>query len=170
MTRLPENIASTFAFWVLRLWLGTRALLTGLEKYAGKVSEQHPLLDEFGDPDINGAMVEVTRKVYGFEHYHGVPPPLADRFAAEPLLPGWALGLFDTLLGPALVVMGVTLLLGLAPRISLLLHGLVYTSLTVGLILIREDAGVAWLGIHLLLVALALRLASHDRFSLLPKW
>ncbi len=170
MSNPDQNLASTFGFWVLRLWLGVRALFTGLEKYAGSVTEQQPLLDEFGEPDINGAMVEVTHKVYGLDHYHGIPPALADKFAAEPLLPGWALGIYDTVLGPVLIAMGVTLLLGIAPRISLLVHGLVYVSLTVGLILIRQDGGVAWLGIHVALVALALRLVQHDRLAILPKW
>ncbi len=165
-----SDLASTFAFWVLRLWLGLRALLAGLEKYAGKVTEQQPLLDEFGEPDINGAMVEVSRKVYSFDHYHGLPAPLASRFAEEPLLPGWALGLFDTLLGPVLIAMGIALLIGLAPRVTLLVHGLIYTSLSVGLILIGQDGGIAWLGIHVLLVVAALRLVPHDRFAVLPKW
>ncbi len=170
MSLPSENLASTFAFWVLRLWLGVRALFTGLEKYAGTIKEQQPLLDEFGEPDINGAMVEVSKKVYGLDHYHGVPPPLSDKFAAEPLLPNWALGIYDTLLGPVLIAMGITLLLGIAPRVSLLVHGLVYVSLTVGLILIGQDGGIAWLGIHVLLVAAALRLVDHDRFAILPKW
>ena len=168
-TATPD-LAGTFAFLVLRLWLGLRAFLTGLEKYAGKVTEQQPLLDEFGDPDINGAMVSITHKVYGFEHYHGVPPPLAEKFAAEPLLPGWSLSLFDTLLGPALILFGVTLLLGIAPRISLFAHGLIYCGLSVGLILLNESGGVAWLGIHVILVVAALRLVSANRFSVLPRW
>jgi thiosulfate dehydrogenase [quinone] large subunit len=42
--------------------------------------------------------------------------------------------------------------------------------LTVGLILIKQDDGVAWLGIHVALVAFALALARHNRFTLLKKW
>jgi len=165
-----ENLSDTFGYLVLRVWLGVRALLTGLEKYAGVKVTEEPLLDEFGDPDINGAVVEVKSKVYGMEHYHGLPPPLADKFAAEPLLPGWALGLYDAVLGPALLALGVALLIGLAPRITLFLHGLLYASLSVGLILLNESGGVAWLAIHILLVVAALRLVKHDRFSVLPRW
>lgn len=165
-----ENLADTFGYLVLRVWLGLRALLTGLEKYAGVEVTEEPLLDEFGEPDINGAVVEVKMKVYGSEHYHGLPPPLANKFAEEPLLPGWALGLFDAVLGPVLILLGISLLIGLAPRISLLAQGLLYSSLTVGLILLNESGGVAWLGIHVLMVAAALRLVKHDRFSVLPRW
>tara|TARA_B110000483_G_scaffold136972_1_gene163806 strand:+ start:961 stop:1494 length:534 start_codon:yes stop_codon:yes gene_type:complete len=167
---LVENLADTFGYMVLRVWLGLRALLTGLEKYAGTEIIEEPLLDEFGDPDLNGAMVEIKTKVYGTDYYHGIPPPLADKFAAEPLLPSWGLSLFDALLGPALLILGITLLIGLAPRISLLLQGLLYSGLSVGLILLNEGGGVAWLAIHVLLVVVALRLVKHDRFSVLPRW
>jgi len=167
---LPENIADTFGFLVLRVWLGLRAVLAGLEKYAGTAVTEEPLLDEFGDPDINGTMVEIKTKVYGLEHYHGLPPPLADKFAAEPLLPNWSLGVYDVILGPVLIALGVALLIGLAPRITLFLHGLLYCSLSVGLILLNESGGIAWLGIHIVLVVAALRLVKHDRFAVLPRW
>jgi len=38
------------------------------------------------------------------------------------------------------------------------------------LILIRQDDGVAWLGIHVALVALALMLAKYNKFVILKKW
>jgi hypothetical protein len=60
--------------------------------------------------------------------------------------------------------------LGIATRTSLLVHGLIYLSLSFGLILINESAGVAWLAIHLLLVVAALGLASHNRFALTKRW
>lgn len=163
-------LSNTFAYWTLRLWLGIRALLTGLEKYAGTVREQVPLLDEFGQPDINGTMVDVERKVYGLSHYHALPPPLADRLANEPLMFGWAMSAYGALLGPLLILTGITLLLGVVPRITLLVMGLLYVSLTVGLILLNENGGVAWLGIHVLLVVAALRLVAHDRWAVFPRW
>ena len=39
-----------------------------------------------------------------------------------------------------------------------------------GLILIKQEDGVAWLGIHIALVAFALALARHNKFALLKKW
>ncbi len=165
-----ENLTDTFGYLVLRVWLGLRALLTGLEKYAGVKVTEEPLLDEFGEPDINGAVVEVKSKVYSMEHYHGLPPAMADKFAEEPLIPGWGLALYDAVLGPVLILLGVSLLIGLAPRISLFLQGLLYSSLTIGLILFNASDGVAWLGIHILLVVAALRLVKHDRFAVLPRW
>ena len=98
------------------------------------------------------------------------PPRLKDKFANEPLLPHFALTAFDHLLGPALIVTGLMLLLGLGTRLSLFVQGLIYIALTVGLILIQQDDGIAWLGIHIALVALALMLAKHNKFALLKKW
>ena len=49
------------AFLALRLWLGSRALITGLEKYSGTRVTQEPLLDADGQPDISGAMIEVKQ-------------------------------------------------------------------------------------------------------------
>lgn len=165
-----QALAGTLAFWTLRLWIGVRTLLTGIEKYAGKSTETKPLLDEFGQPDINGAMVAIDTKVYGFSHYHALPDTLAAKLAAEPLIPGWALSTYSAILGPALIILGAALLIGLAPRVTLFLTALLYISLTVGLILLNESGGIAWLGIHVLMIAVALRYVEHNRIAILPKW
>jgi thiosulfate dehydrogenase [quinone] large subunit len=165
-----EAYASTCAFLLLRLWLGMRAIITGLEKFAGKVTEQKPLLDEFGQPDINGAMVAVDHKVYALKYYQGLPAALASKFSAEPLLPGFLMKPYSALLGYVLIAAGLTLVLGIATRTSLFIHGLIYVSLSFGLVLINESGGVAWLAIHLLLVVAALRLAQHNRFALTQRF
>lgn len=169
-TPVFQSLACTFAFWTLRLWLGFRALFAGLEKYAGKSTEKVPLLDEFGNPDISGAMVALDKNVYGLSHYHALPPSLASDLAAEPFIPGWALSAYSAVLGPALILLGLALLAGFASRVTLFLMGLVYTSLTIGLILLKQDAGIAWLAIHVLMVVAALRLVEHNRLSILSKW
>ena len=48
--------------------------------------------------------------------------------------------------------------------------GLLYISLTWGLILIKQDAGVAWLGTHMILIVAALALHNHNKFCVLKKW
>jgi thiosulfate dehydrogenase [quinone] large subunit len=80
------------------------------------------------------------------------------------------LPVYDKILGPALLILGFTILLGIASRTSLFLLGLLYVSLTWGLILIKQDDGVSWLGVHMILIALALMLAEHNRFAILKKW
>jgi thiosulfate dehydrogenase [quinone] large subunit len=115
-------------------------------------------------------MVAVDHKVYALQYYQGIPTALQAKFAAEPLLPAFLLKPYGATLGYALIIAGVALLLGIATRTSLLVHGLIYLSLSFGLILINESAGVAWLAIHLLLVVAALGLASHNRFALTKRW
>lgn len=161
---------SSLAFLILRLWLGLRALLTGIEKFAGVKIEKKEMLDEFGLPDPSGMMVEVKTKVYGFAHYHAVPTSLAEAFEKEPLLPAMLLKPYYAVLGYALIVLGVMLLLGLFTRSALFLLGLLFVSLTVGLILIGQDGGIAWLGTHILLTAAALVLAKHNRLALTQRF
>jgi thiosulfate dehydrogenase [quinone] large subunit len=157
---------ASLAFITLRAWLGARALVTGLEKFSAKSTVQEPLLDATGQPDMSGAMVEIEKKIYGLSHYHAVPESLQTKLAAEPLLPALLAKPFYAVLGPMLILTGILLLLGVASRLSLFAMGLLYSALTVGLILIGQDAGVAWLGIHVGLVAFALTLADQNRFAL----
>ena len=92
------------------------------------------------------------------------------KFEAEPMMLKLGLPLYDKILGPVLIILGVTILLGLASRTSLFLLGLLYVSLTWGLILINQNDGVAWLGTHMVLITLALMLADHNRLTILKKW
>ena len=165
------NCDCALAFLVLRGWLAVRAILTGVEKFGAYKTVQQPLLDPAtGQPDASGAMVELKVKFYSMANYSGIPASLKGKFANESLLPSFALNLFDHLLGPALIATGVMLLLGLGTRVSLFVQGLIYIALTVGLILIHQDDGVSWLGIHIALVAFALVLAKNNKFALLKKW
>jgi thiosulfate dehydrogenase (quinone) large subunit len=161
----------TLAFIVLRLWLAVRNIVTGIEKFGAYKTVQKPIIDQVtGMEDPSGAMLDVKVKYYALKNYSGIPASLKDKFSNEPLLPHPMLSLFDRLLGPALIITGLMLLLGLGTRISLFAQGLIYIALTVGLILIHQDDGISWLGIHVTLVAIALVLARHNRFAILKKW
>ena len=164
-TSILSLTGQNFAFLTLRLWLGGRALITGLEKYSAKITIQEPLLDATGAPDPSGAMVEIEKKVYGLSHYHAIPDSLQTKFSAEPLLPDFLTKPYYATLGPVLILLGILLLIGIATRLSLFAMCLLYTSLTIGLILIGQDQGVSWLAIHIGLVALALALVDHNRFA-----
>lgn len=165
------NCDYTLAFLLLRGWLAIRALLAGLEKYGAYKTIQQPLLDPAtGQPDPSGAVVEFKVKFYALANYSGIPPALKAKFDHEALLPHFATAAFNTLLGPLLILTGVMLLIGLGTRLSLFVQGLVYIALTVGLILINQPDGIAFLGIHVALIALALMLAKHNKLALLKKW
>jgi thiosulfate dehydrogenase [quinone] large subunit len=161
----------TFAFLVLRLWLGVRALFVGIEKYGAYRSVAQPLIDPAtGQPDASGVMVNVNIKSYALANYAGIPAALRDKFAHDPLLPKFALVAFDRMLGPAFILTGIMLLVGLGTRLSLLAQAALFIALTIGLILIDQNDGVAYLGIHIGLVAGALLLVEHNRYAVLKKW
>lgn len=162
---------ATFAFWALRLWLGVRALFVGIQKYAVYKAVAMPLIDPTtGQPDASGVMTNVNVKSYALSNYAGIPLAFRDKFAQEPLFPKFALTVFDHILGPAFILTGIMLVIGLGTRVSLLVQGLLFVALTVGLVLIDQNDGVAWLGIHIGLVAAAFLLARHNRFVVLKRW
>ena len=159
------------AFLILRLWLAVRAIVTAIEKFGAYRTIQKPLIDPAtGMEDPSGAMVDVKVKYYALTNYHGIPPTLRDKFANEPLLPHPFLSAFDYALGPLLLITGIMLLIGLGTRTSLFIQGLIYIALTIGLILLGQNDGVAWLAIHIALVVFALVLYKHNRFAVLKKW
>jgi len=161
----------TFAFWALRLWLGVRALFVGIQKYAAYKSVAMPLIDPAtGQPDASGVMINVNIKSYALASYAGIPAALRDKLAHEPLFPKFALVAFDRMLGPAFILTGIMLIIGLGTRVSLIVQALIYIALTVGLVLIDQNDGVAWLGIHIGLVAGAFVLAEYNRFAVLKRW
>jgi thiosulfate dehydrogenase [quinone] large subunit len=161
----------TFAFLVLRFWLGVRALFVGIAKFGAYKSVAMPLIDPAtGQPDASGVMVNVNIKSYALANYVGIPAALRDKFSHDPLFPKFALVAFDRMLGPAFILAGIMLLVGLGTRLSLLAQAALYIALTVGLVLIDQNDGVAWLGIHAGLVAAAFLLVEYNRFAILKKW
>ena len=164
-----NDLGLTLGMLTLRIWLGLRAIQTGIEKFAGSKANSSVVAID-GVPNSYGLTKDGADKFYSFSEYHGVPVPLYDKFASEPLVPTWGLNLYDTILGPVLILLGLGILFGIAQRISLFVMGLVYTSLTFGLILIKQDAGIAWLGVHIIMVVMALALAKYNKFAILKKW
>jgi thiosulfate dehydrogenase [quinone] large subunit len=133
----------TWAFLLLRLFLGLRTLLEGLEKF-----------------ESGGR--------YSFAGYHENMKRMAQGITGASFLPLWATHPFAESLGYLLVLLGAALLLGVKPRITLILAGLLYVGLSFGLMAVQENEGVAWLAIHLVMIVGALLLVRHDRFSLWP--
>ena len=162
-------LANIYGAGLLRIWLAVRAIQTGVEKYTG-LQGSDKLVNIDGKPNDYGLTEGTQIKEYALSHYHGVPDALMKKFQAEPLMNAKMLMLYDKVLGPALIVLGLTILLGIATRTSLFLLGLLYISLTFGLILIKEDSGVAWLGIHMIMIVMALSMSKYNRLCVLKKW
>lgn len=131
----------SYAFLIIRLWLGLRALFAGLEKFESK-----------------GA--------YSFEAYYTNMKRMATGITGASFLPLWATKLFAMSVGYILIVLGVSLLLGIKTRLTLLAQGLVYVALSFGLMVVQEGDGVAWLGMHVILVVGGLLLVQYNRFAL----
>ncbi len=165
-----DKLALLFGSVLLRLWLAVRAIQTGIEKFAGSKALANKVVEVNGQPNPQGLVEGASVKVYALDAYHGVPAPLMTKFQEEPMMLKFMLPIYDKVLGPSLILFGLAILLGLCTRVSLLLLGLIYVSLTWGLILIKEDGGVAWLGTHMIMIVMALVLVKHDRLVILKKW
>jgi thiosulfate dehydrogenase [quinone] large subunit len=131
----------TAAFLLLRLFLGLRTFLAGLEKFESSGS-------------------------YSFENYYKNMGRMAQGITGASFLPLWATRTFAHSLGYLLLTFGVCLLLGLKTRTVLMLTGFLYVGLSFGLMAVQEGDGVAWLGMHILMFSVALVLSRHNRYAL----
>lgn len=139
----PARCEYTWAFFLLRLWVGLRTLLEGLEKF------------ESGGK-------------YSVANYKDAMKHMAQGITGASFLPLWATNLFAAPLGYILIILGAALILGIKPRLTLILIGLLYVGLSFGLMTVQENEGVAWLGIHVILIVGALLLVRFNRFGLWP--
>ena len=182
------------AFWLLRFWLAARAIGTGLTKFIGKVNGEIPnpeyeakikeaMADGLSRIESAELVTDIPVKISGtidvisISTYHGLPekgPMTIETFSASPLMPSFMVGPYAAVLGYALIALGLTVLLGICTRVSLFLMGLLYISLTWGFIILEPNmgpsaaAGIAYLGVHMILIVAALFLADYNKFELLP--
>src|SRR5687768_9685724 len=110
----------TAAFLLLRLFLGLRTLMAGLEKF------------------------EANRS-YSAENYTENMTRMAKGISANSTIPEWAAKAFALPLGYLLVILGVAILLGIKTRVALFITGVLYVGLAFGLMAVQEGEGVAWL-------------------------
>ena|SRR5450432_2774435 len=139
----PRRSEYTAAFILLRLFLGLRTFFAGVEKFESKGS-------------------------YSTANYNENMTHMAQGITGASFLPLWMTKDFAFVLGYLLLVLGAALILGLKTRITLFLTGLTYVGLSFGLMAVQESEGVAWLGIHVALLAGALCLVQHNRLALWP--
>jgi len=130
----------TCAFLLLRLFLGLRTLIAGLEKFEANKSFSFSNYTE-----------NMTRMATGISNYS--------------LIPLWAAKSFALSLGFILVFVGAAILLGIKTRAALFLGGLVYVGLGFGLMAVQEGEGVAWIGMQVLMFSVALVYVRHNRFA-----
>jgi thiosulfate dehydrogenase [quinone] large subunit len=138
-----RSCEATAAVLLLRLFLGLRTLLAGLEKF-----------------ELKGE--------YSFANYYQNMGRMATGITGSSFLPLWATKTFALSLGYLLIALGLMVLLGVKLRLSLFATGLLYVGLAFGLMAVQDNEGIAWLGVHVALAAGALLLVRHNRFSVWP--
>ncbi len=130
----------TYAFLLLRLFLGLRTFFAGVEKWE-------------------------SRGTYSFENYYNNMGRMAEGITGASFLPLWMTKTYAHSLGYILLVLGALLLLGVKTRLTLFITGLVYVGLSFGMMAVQEGEGIAWLAIHVIMFVGALVLVRHDRFA-----
>ena len=130
----------TCAFFLLRLFLGLRTLAAGVEKFE-------------------------ANKSFSLSNYMENMNRMATAISNFSIIPLWAAKSFALSLGFILTLVGLAILLGIKSRISLFLGGLVYVGLGFGLMAVQEGEGVAWIGMQVLMFAVALVLVRHNRLE-----
>ena len=130
-----------WAFLLLRLFIGLRLFMAGIEKFESDMS-------------------------YSFENYYQNMRRMAEGIAGASFLPELLTKPYAYSLGYALILVGAAVLLGIKPRISLVLSGLLFVSLSFGLMTVAENEGIANLGIQIGLTCAALSLVDHSRLVL----
>lgn len=131
-----------FAHLILRLWVGLRLLMAGVDKMRQKGGDG-----------------------FGFEWIEKSMAPIAETIAKNTMLPGWAITPYAKVLPFALLISGFLCVFGVCTRWALLLGGLTFVSLAMGLMALPDDDQAVYRGIEVALTALALMTAAHNKFS-----
>lgn len=137
-----------FANLILRLWVGLRLVMAGIDKFRDKAT-----------------------KIYNFSDWTTLKAnvkPLYDNMTKETFLPNVMVADFVFFLSYALIIVGVWVIVGLFSRLSLLAAGLLFVSLSFGLMALPDDDQAVFRGIEVAITAFALVTANrhHNRLSL----
>jgi uncharacterized membrane protein YphA (DoxX/SURF4 family) len=103
---------------------------------------------------------------YALANYYAWAEKTQMQFAENTFLPSWMLYLYCHSLGWAELVFGGMLLLGIRPRLSLWLVGLTLVSLGFGMMLMKQHAVVANIGVYLGVTVGCLLLHQRSRLDL----
>lgn len=134
-----------FAHLLLRLWVGLRLFMAGLDKFRAGSGDQ---------------------ATFNMENYHKKSEQIAGLMSANSFLPKKMCDLYAQGIGFALVAVGLWVVLGIFTEFSLLAAGLVFLSLGFGLAALPDDTEVVFIGVSILVTAAALMSAKAKQLSL----
>jgi uncharacterized membrane protein YphA (DoxX/SURF4 family) len=143
-TKFRSEVA--FANLILRLWVGLRLFMAGIDKFRDKATKEYA----FGNMDVLKKNVQ----------------PLYDNMVAETFLPSFMVANYVVVLSYALIIVGLWVIVGLFSRLSLLAAGLLFVSLSFGLMALPDDDQAVFRGIEVAITAFALMTAAHGKISL----
>ena len=142
-----SNLAPAYAHLLLRLWVGMRLFMAGLDKFRWD----------------NGA--DTTFSISNYTEFKA--PPIAKLMYSNSFLPEAMCNQFANSIGYVLLAVGAWVITGLFTELGLLAGGLVFLSLGFGLACLPDDTElVSNIGLSVGLVALALMTAHAKKFSL----
>ncbi len=135
----------TYAHLILRLWVGLRLFMAGIDKFRAKGGT------EFSFANLEKNLAPITKLMTD-----NTPAFLLPKFAITPYFYALAFGL---------IITGITSILGICTRFSLFVGGLIFVSLSFGIMALPDDKDAVWLGIQVAITAFALITASHNQLS-----
>lgn len=131
---------------ILRLWIGLRLFMAGIDKFRPKGTTTY----EFGN-------MEVLKKN---------AQPIYDNMLANTFMPGPMISMYIFVLTFSLMIVGAWVMIGLFTRASLFFAGLLFVSLSFGLMALPDDDQAVFRGIEVGLTALALMTAGRGIIGL----
>lgn len=135
--------AETWAFISLRLFLGLRLLVAGWGKFVNEAG-------------------------FSFSNYYdGFATFIINTYTEQTALPKFLVATFAYSLGYAEIILGAFLLVGVKTKYVLALIGLTFVTLSFGNMVLGDNQGIAYLGIHLLITAAALYFVRHNKLEAL---
>lgn len=145
-TKCNNCCGYAYAHLLLRLWVGMRLFMAGLDKF------------RWGNgPTVN----------FGLENYAKKTDPLAKLMTDNSFLPEIACKNFASVVGYILIPVGIWVVIGLFTELGLLAAGLVFLALGFGLAALPDDTEVVSnIGLSILIVAAALVTSKAKTFSL----
>lgn len=154
------DCSKAFAPLILRLTVGLITLMNGVTKFMGTKTTFVPD-EEYGEK-------EIISKAFGTEFYDGNMQVFYNMF--HDYLPDFMLKPFLAVLGYALLILGITTIIGLFKKTSLLLTAGIYLGLMFGLLLLKQEGGVSYLAIYLAMIAVYFALAKKDCIAVFKKF
>ena len=145
-TKCCSSLHLTYANLILRLWIGLRLFMAGVDKFRS------------GDGAGN-----VT---FSMENYATKTARIAKLMSDNSFLPANMCDMYAKSIGYVLLVVGAWVVVGLCTEFSLLVAGFTVLSLGFGLASLPDDTEVVYIGVHILVIAAALATCRNKGISL----